>query len=120
MPERPQPAERDERASPAEIVAVLWRRRLWIALGILAGLLVAVAFLVLVTPRYMAVAQLLIDPNDANAIGDGLVRLFGDAGLRQRLAAAGRERLASFSWERSAAATAEVLRAAAGRSGGAR
>ena len=33
MPERPQPAERDERTSPAEIVAVLWRRRLWIALG---------------------------------------------------------------------------------------
>ena len=72
MPERPQPAERDERTSPAEIVAVLWRRRLWIALGTLAGLLAAIAFLVLVTPRYMAVAQLLIDPNDLRVMDNAV------------------------------------------------
>jgi uncharacterized protein involved in exopolysaccharide biosynthesis/Mrp family chromosome partitioning ATPase len=72
MPERPQPAERDERASPAEIVAVLWRRRLWIALGTLAGLLAAIAFLVLVTPRYTAVAQLLIDPNDLRVMDNAV------------------------------------------------
>jgi uncharacterized protein involved in exopolysaccharide biosynthesis len=72
MPERPQPAERDERTSPAEIFAVLWRRRLWIALGTLAGLLAAVAFLVLVTPRYTAVAQLLIDPNDLRVMDNAV------------------------------------------------
>lgn len=72
MPERPQPAERDERTSPAEIVAVLWRRRLWIALGTLAGLVAAIAFLVLVTPRYMAVAQLLIDPNDLRVVDNAV------------------------------------------------
>src|SRR4051812_43420908 len=67
-PGRPQPIERDERTSPGEIFAVLRRRRLWIALGTLAGLLAGVAFLVLVTPRYTAVAQLLIDPNDLRVV----------------------------------------------------
>ena len=72
FPERPQAAERDERTSPAEILAVLWRRRLWIALGMLAGLLAAVAFLVLVPSRYMAVAQLLIDPNDLRVMDNAV------------------------------------------------
>ena len=72
MPERPQPAERDERSSPGQIVAVLWRRRLWLALGALAGLIAAVAFLALVTPRYTAVAQLLIDPNDLRVMDNAV------------------------------------------------
>ena len=71
-------------------------------------------------PEVAGDAALLVDPNDPNAIGDGLGRLFADPTLRERLVAAGRERLASFSWERAAGATAEVLRGAAGRSGGAR
>jgi glycosyltransferase involved in cell wall biosynthesis len=71
-------------------------------------------------PEVAGDAALLVDPDDATAIGDGLLRLFGDPTLRERLVAAGRERLASFSWERAAGATAEVLRGAAGRSGGAR
>jgi glycosyltransferase involved in cell wall biosynthesis len=71
-------------------------------------------------PEVAGDAALLVDPNDADAIGDGLGRLFADPTLRERLVAAGRERLASFSWERAAGATAEVLRGAAGRSGGAR
>jgi glycosyltransferase involved in cell wall biosynthesis len=71
-------------------------------------------------PEVAGDAALLVDPNDVEAIGDGLVRLFGDAALRERLVAAGRERLANFSWERAAGATAEVLRAAAGRSDGPR
>jgi glycosyltransferase involved in cell wall biosynthesis len=66
-------------------------------------------------PEVAGDAALLVDPNDVDAIGEGLVRLFGDAGLRDRLVAAGRERLAMFSWERAAGATAEVLRRAAGR-----
>jgi glycosyltransferase involved in cell wall biosynthesis len=70
-------------------------------------------------PEVAGDAALLVDPNDVDAIGEGLVRLFGDAGLRERLVAAGRERLAMFSWERAAGATAEVLRGAAGRPAGA-
>jgi glycosyltransferase involved in cell wall biosynthesis len=70
-------------------------------------------------PEVAGDAALLVDPNDVDAIAEGLVRLFGDAGLRERLIAAGRERLATFSWQRAADATAEVLRGAAGRSAGA-
>jgi glycosyltransferase involved in cell wall biosynthesis len=65
-------------------------------------------------------AALLVDPNDLDAIAEGLDRLFGDPGLRERLVAAGRERLGAFSWERAAASTAEVLRNATGRPAGAR
>ena len=72
MPERPQTVERCERASPGEIFAVLWRRRIWIALGAFAGLIAAVAFLALVTPRYTAVAQLLIDPNDLRVMDNAV------------------------------------------------
>jgi len=71
-------------------------------------------------PEVAGDAALLVDPNDAEAIGDGLARLFGDAALRERLVAAGRERVATFSWEGAAGATAEVLRGAAGRSNAAR
>jgi glycosyltransferase involved in cell wall biosynthesis len=71
-------------------------------------------------PEVAGDAALLIDPNDVDAIAEGLVRLFGDPALRERLVAAGRGRLATFTWERTAGATAEVLRAAAGRSAGAR
>ena len=70
-------------------------------------------------PEVAGDAALLVDANDVDAIGEGLVRLFGDARLRERLVAAGRERLAMFSWERAAGATAEVLRGAAGRPTGA-
>jgi glycosyltransferase involved in cell wall biosynthesis len=66
-------------------------------------------------PEVAGDAALLVDPNDVAAIGEGLVRLFGDAGLRERLVAAGRERLAMFSWDRAAGATAEVLRGTASR-----
>ena len=71
-------------------------------------------------PEVAGDAALLVDPDDIDAIAEGLVRLFGDPDLRERLVAAGRERLATFSWERTAGATAEVLLAAADRSAGAR
>jgi glycosyltransferase involved in cell wall biosynthesis len=67
-------------------------------------------------PEVAGDAALLVDPNDVDAIGDGLARLFEDAGLRERLVAAGRARLSAFTWELSAAGTAEVLREAADRS----
>ncbi len=66
-------------------------------------------------PEVAGDAALLVDPNDADAIGDGLVRLFGDAGpartaRRRRAASVSR----AFSWERAAGATAEVLRGGRG------
>jgi glycosyltransferase involved in cell wall biosynthesis len=64
-------------------------------------------------PEVAGEAALLVDPTDPGAIAEGLARLLEDEGLRARLAAAGRERVRAFTWERSAAATAEVLRAAA-------
>ena len=67
-------------------------------------------------PEVAGDAAIAVEPGDAEAIGDGLARLFGDAVLRDRLIAAGRARLPNFAWERSAAATAEVLREAGGRS----
>src|ERR1041385_7694413 len=72
MPERPHSVERGARTSPGAFCAVLWRRRLWIALGTVAGLIAAVAVLTLVAPRYMAVAQLLIDPNDLRVMDNAV------------------------------------------------
>src|SRR5436305_6461818 len=66
--ERPQRIERDERGRPGEIFAVLWRRKIWIAIGSIAGLTAAVAFLALTPPRYAAVTELLIDPNDLRVV----------------------------------------------------
>lgn len=54
----------DDRRPPLELLAALWRRRAWIAGGALLGLVAAIAFLALVTPRHTAIVQLLIDPND--------------------------------------------------------
>ena len=66
-------------------------------------------------PEIAGDAALLVDAEDEAAIADGLRRLFDDRELRDRLVAAGRERVRSFTWERSAAQTAEVLRTAARR-----
>jgi len=66
-------------------------------------------------PEVAGEAALLVDPTDPAEIADGLARLLGEAGLRQRLREAGLERVRSFTWERTATATAEVLRAAARR-----
>ena len=71
-------------------------------------------------PEVAGDAALLVDPGDVDAIAEGLLRLFGDPGLRERLVAAGRERLGTFSWVRAADSTAEVLRGAPGRSAGSR
>jgi len=72
--ERPQTnvRQREEAAAPGEFFAVLWRRRPWILIGTLAGLLSAVLFLATVTPRYTAVAQLLIDPNDLRVVDNAV------------------------------------------------
>jgi glycosyltransferase involved in cell wall biosynthesis len=66
-------------------------------------------------PEVAGEAAISVDPGDVDAIADGLRRLLEDGALRQQLVAAGRDRVRRFTWERSAAATAEVLRAAARR-----
>jgi succinoglycan biosynthesis transport protein ExoP len=71
--ERPQPAiRREEHAPPGEIFVVLWRRRIWIALGMLVGVIAAATFLATATARYTAVAQLLIDPNDLRVVDNAV------------------------------------------------
>jgi glycosyltransferase involved in cell wall biosynthesis len=69
-------------------------------------------------PEVAGDAAISVEPDDLGGIEDGLARLFRDAELRERLISAGRARLPMFTWEGSAAATAEVLRGAAGRSTG--
>jgi len=64
-------------------------------------------------PEVAGDAALLVDATDPGEIAEGLERLLGDEALRSGLRAAGHERVRSFTWVRSAAATAEVLRAAA-------
>jgi glycosyltransferase involved in cell wall biosynthesis len=64
-------------------------------------------------PEVAGDAALLVDATDPGEIAEGLERLLGDEALRSGLRAAGHERVRSFTWGRSAAATAEVLRAAA-------
>jgi glycosyltransferase involved in cell wall biosynthesis len=56
-------------------------------------------------PELAGDAALLVDPLDVGAIAKGLVELAGDAGLRERLVAAGLRRAAAFTWPATAAAT---------------
>src|SRR2546423_12554348 len=69
-PERPQASiQREERAPPGEIFAVLWRRRIWIALGTVAGLIAAGAVPSPGAPRHNPGAQIPIDSNHFRGVG---------------------------------------------------
>ena len=68
-------------------------------------------------PEVAGDAALYVDPRRPEEIAAAIVRLAGDRDLAVRLAAAGRERAARFRWEDAAAATATVLRRAAGLPG---
>jgi polysaccharide biosynthesis transport protein len=50
----------------------LWRRKAWILSGMLLGLLFASIFLLLAAPRYLAMSQLLINPNDLHVIDNAV------------------------------------------------
>lgn len=56
------------------------------------------------TGEVVGAAALEVDGLDAGAVAAALARVGADAGLRERLADAGRERARAFSWERSARA----------------
>ncbi|MBV8837742.1 MAG: hypothetical protein JO000_14475, partial [Alphaproteobacteria bacterium] len=66
--ERMQAGKAPEEQASAELLATLWRRRRWVIAGTLAGFVAAALFLMTATPRYTAVAQLLIDPNDLRVV----------------------------------------------------
>jgi uncharacterized protein involved in exopolysaccharide biosynthesis/Mrp family chromosome partitioning ATPase len=55
-------------AGAEALARALWASRSWIAAGMLAGLFAAGLFLVVATPRYGAVAELLIDPADLHVV----------------------------------------------------
>jgi glycosyltransferase involved in cell wall biosynthesis len=64
-------------------------------------------------------AAYLVEPQDEDALVEGLRRLLGDAELRLELARRGVERARSFSWERAAEETAAIYSQVLGRSSGA-
>lgn len=66
-------------------------------------------------PEVAAGAALLVDPFSVEAIRDALARLLGDPQERARLGDAGRRRALDFSWQRTATAMRDVLRAIAAR-----
>jgi len=68
-------------------------------------------------PEILGGAVPLVDPHDATALGDAVEALLRDPAACTAAVAAGRARAAGYTWERCAAATAAVYRAAAGRPG---
>ena len=62
-------------------------------------------------------AALYVDPARPESIAAAILRLASDPALRQTLARTGRERAQRFTWVEAAAATARVLRRAAGLPG---
>jgi alpha-1,3-rhamnosyl/mannosyltransferase len=62
----------------------------------------------------LAGGALRVNPGDADALADVLLRIERDPALRERLAEAGREAVARLSWERAARETRELLAEAAG------
>jgi glycosyltransferase involved in cell wall biosynthesis len=70
----------------------------------------AVAGSVGAMPELAGDSAVLVDPEDVDAIANGLERVLSDSGLRARLSAGGRERAAGFSWQRAADLTRSVLR----------
>jgi len=55
-------------------------------------------------------ACLMVDPQDLDSMAEGLQDLLSDAGLRERLRAAGREKAAGYTWEKTARATLAAYR----------
>jgi glycosyltransferase involved in cell wall biosynthesis len=65
-------------------------------------------------PEIGGPAAVYVDPASAHGIASAVAALLDDSHHRERLITLGRERAARFCWERTASATAQVLRQAAG------
>ncbi len=65
-------------------------------------------------PEVAGPAAVYVDPASPHSIASAVSALLEDPGHRTRLVELGRKRVARFSWDRAAAATAQVLRQAAG------
>ena len=65
-------------------------------------------------PEVVGEAGLRVDPRDAEAIAQSLIRVLADDGLRHQLRTAGYARSKKFSWERTARETLRVYEEAAG------
>jgi glycosyltransferase involved in cell wall biosynthesis len=65
-----------------------------------------------VAPEVLGDAALLVDPLDAEAIAEGLIRIAGDARLRRRLSMAGKARAVGYTWARTARLTRDAYKAA--------
>jgi glycosyltransferase involved in cell wall biosynthesis len=57
-------------------------------------------------------AAVLIDPEDADALGDAISRILEDSELREKMIARGTQRCCLFSWDETARRTQAVLREA--------
>jgi len=68
-------------------------------------------------PEVVGDAALLIDPMNATAIADAIVRVVSDAELRAELTRRGFERVKTFSWARSVQRTREVYAEVLGAGG---
>lgn len=64
-------------------------------------------------PEVYGAAAMYFDPHDARACAVALVRVCTDAALRDTLVRKGAARAQMFTWDKSAAATARILRSAA-------
>lgn len=64
-------------------------------------------------PEVVGDAGLMVDPFDAEAIGDGLLRLVWDSAMREDLRMRGLARSNQFSWDKTAQQTWQVLQEAA-------
>jgi len=64
-------------------------------------------------PEVVGTAGILVDPYDPEAIADGIRRVLENDALQARLRQRGLELARKYTWERAAAATWQVLQAAA-------
>jgi glycosyltransferase involved in cell wall biosynthesis len=67
-------------------------------------------------PEVLGDAGMLLDPLDASAWADAVVKVVNDEHLRERMRNAGRLRAAAFTWERTARATLGVYQLVLNRS----
>ncbi len=65
-------------------------------------------------PEVAGDGALLVDPNDVDAIAEGLTRVLDDPALAENLVRAGRKQAAIYSWRRAADGLTDLYRRAAG------